>query len=363
MATRAEATERTFLVDTDVHEYLQRTSDLLPYLPPYWRRYLEETRWDRSRIAQHAYGTPTQFHGTRAEWLLPDGSMGTSLAQLQRSLLEDEGVDIAVLNGFFHVSAMRGNYELATALASAYNDWQVEHWLAKEPRLRGSVHVVARDPRQAAREIDRVAEHPQVVQVFLPIVSDCEYGDPFYRPIFEAAVRNRLAVAFHHGQATHSGVGYPRYYIEWHTLAPPQGSISQLVSLICNGLFDRLPDLKVLFLETGVAWVPWLMWRLDQQYRENRREVPWVKRLPSEHMRDSVRVATQPMGDLSIRHFLQLVEMAQCDRLYVFSTDFPHYDADSLANVLPESMPRALRERIMWRNALEAYPRLEGALP
>src|SRR5262249_59918509 len=100
-----------------------------------------------------------------------------------------------------------------------------------------------------------VAENPRMVRVSLPIVSDEEYGDPFYRPIFEAAARNRLAVAFHHGQATRSGVGYPRYYVEWHTLAPPQGSVSQLVSLIANGVFDRYEGLKVVFLETGVAWV------------------------------------------------------------------------------------------------------------
>ena len=48
-------------------------------------------------------------------------------------------------------------------------------------------------------------------------------------------------------------------------------------------------------LEAGVFWVPWLMRRLDIHYREFRSEIPWVKRLPSEHIRDNVRFATQPI--------------------------------------------------------------------
>jgi predicted TIM-barrel fold metal-dependent hydrolase len=361
-AAVAQQGERTFLIDTDVHEYMHSALDLVPFLPSHWQRYLTDGRWDKSKIAQQAYGIPNEFHGTRSDWLLSDGTMGTNLEQMRNVLFGAEHVDMAILNGFAHFDAMRGNYELATALASAYNDWQVQEWLDKEARLRGSVHVVTRDPQQAAKEIDRVAEHPSIVQVFLPAVSDCEYGDPFYRPIFEAAVRNNLAVALHHGLETRSGVGYPRYYVEWHTLAPPQASISQLVSLIANGLFDRLPELKVVLLETGVAWVPWLMWRFDQQYRENRAEIPWVKRLPSDHMRDSVRLSTQPMGDIKTKQFLQLVEMAKAERMFMFSTDFPHCDADALQNVLPAAVPIDLRRRIMYQNAIETYPRLQGFL-
>jgi predicted TIM-barrel fold metal-dependent hydrolase len=132
---------------------------------------------------------------------------------------------------------------------------------------------------------------------------------------------------------------------------------SQIMGLICNGIFDRHPDLKVVFLEAGVAWVPWFMWRADAQYRESRMEIPWVKRLPSEHMRDNVRIATQPIGDIKPRDFATLVEMTDSERIFLFSTDYPHYDADS-ENVL-KALPDELRQRIRYRNALETYPRLK----
>ena len=99
-------------------------------------------------------------------------------------------------------------------------------------------------PEQAAREIDRAAEHPRVVQVILPLFTDKQWGDPFYRPIWEAAVRNGLVVTFHHSMATETLLGWPRYYIEWHTLAAPRTPRSHQViePRSVNGVFDKLPD-------------------------------------------------------------------------------------------------------------------------
>jgi predicted TIM-barrel fold metal-dependent hydrolase len=258
---------------------------------------------------------------------------------------------------------MTGNFELARALASAYNDWQIDNFLEKEPRLRGSVHVVAEDPEEAAREIDRVAEHPQIVQVFLPTVTDRQYGDPRYRPIFEAAVRNDLVVTLHHGVGTQTVFGYPRHFFEWHTLAAPIGAVSQLTSILCGGVFEALPDLKLVLLETGVAWVPWFMWRADEQYKELRMISPWMKRLPSAHIRDSVRVSTQPLADVPVKDFVKLVEMVEAEDVFMFATDYPHYDADSADKVLPATVPEALRNKICFQNALATYPRLAALAP
>ena len=232
----------------------------------------------------------------------------------------------------------------------------------EDERLRGSVHVVTHMPEEAAREIDRVAEHPQIVQVFLPLLTTREYGDPMYRPIFEAAERNGLAVALHHGMHTRVGQsGYPRYWAEWHALAPPLAAQIQVTRRLFNGLFDRFPDLSVVVLETGVAWVPWFLWRLDEHYKYARADIPWVKRLPSEHVRGNVRVATQPMSDITPKRFQQIVEMSETEDVFVFSTDYPHFDADSIAQTLPERvLSRDLRERVLHRNAMHAYPRLRG---
>jgi predicted TIM-barrel fold metal-dependent hydrolase len=366
MATTAvtpdvSASPSTFIIDTDVHEGMRSTAELEPYLKEHWRRWRGIT--PHPQVFSMPYAVPDHSN-VRLDWKLPDsdGTTGTDPGMMVKHLFDEEGVSIAVLNGLFHPSASGASWDYACAVVSAYNDWQIDQWLNRDDRLRGSVHVVAHNPEHAVREIERVGPNPQMVQVFLPTVTDRQYGDPMYRPIFAAAARHELAVTFHHGAHTRTVLGYPRYYVEWHTLAAPQATAGQATSLICSGMFEELPDLRVVFLESGVAWVPWLMWRLDQRAKEERREVPWLKRLPSEIMREHVRFSTQPLGDIKPKQFLQLIEMAEAEKLFVFSTDYPHFDADSTQTIQSSTLPLELRERICWRNALEAYPRLRASL-
>jgi uncharacterized protein len=359
LASPAEARTRSLLIDTDVHENLGSKMDLLPYMNDYWQHYMRTYQFDRSPNTPSAWPyTAMLVTRGRAEWTAEDGSIGRDIDALRDHLFVEEGVSHALLNGQFYPGFMAGNYEFATALARAYNDWQIDNWVEKDERLYGSIQIVAHDVQEAVREIDRVAEHPRIVQVFLPLTHDRQYGDPRYHPIFEAAVRNDLVVAMHHLNYTQTLLGYPRYWLEWHTLCAPSAAMNQLMSFIANGVFDKFPTLKLVLLETGVGWLNWFMWRADAQYKELRMEVPWVKRLPSEHVRDNVRLSTQPMGDVKPQDFAELVEMTETQGNFMFSSDYPHFDADSV-NVY-DRLPEGMRERLCFRNALETYPRLKG---
>ena len=128
----------------------------------------------------------------------------------------------------------------------------------------------------------------------MPASSRYVCGSPFYHPIFEAAVRNNLNIAMHQSYATETAVGLLPYYIEWHT-AITQAWQCQLIGLVSHGVFDKYPDLRVSLLESSWTWMPSLMWRFDYNYDSTRREIPWVKRTPSEYIRDHVRISTQPM--------------------------------------------------------------------
>ena len=50
-------------------------------------------------------------------------------------------------------------------------------------------------------------------------------------------------------------------------------------------------------IEGGFAWLPSLMWRLDQHWARHREEVPHVTRPPSEIMRQGLWITTQPMEE------------------------------------------------------------------
>jgi uncharacterized protein len=217
------------------------------------------------------------------------------------------------------------------------------------------VQVACQDPVAAAREIDRVGSHPQMVQVFLPIVTHMEpVGDSFYHPMLDAMERNNLRLAMHQTQATKTPFGYHRFYIEWHS-AIPQASMSEVISLIFNGTFERYPNLKVNVMESGLTWVPHMMSRLDAQYRELRVEVPWVKRLPSDYMRDHIAVTTQPMEQMTAKSLMTYLELMESDEMVMFSSDYPHFDFDSPGRALPPGVPEDIKRKILGENALKFY--------
>ena len=67
-----------------------------------------------------------------------------------------------------------------------------------------------------------------------------------------------------------------------------------LTNWIINGLPERFPKLKMVWIESGLAWVPFLMQRLDHEYMMRSSEAPLLKRKPSEYMRE-MYYSSQPL--------------------------------------------------------------------
>ena len=112
----------------------------------------------------------------------------------------------------------------------------------------------------------------------------------------------------------------------------------------------------MVLLEGGFAWLPGLMWRLNKNWKGLRREVPWVRRLPSEIIREHFRLSTQPMEEPEDpKQFLPLLEMLGSDDLLLFATDYPHWDFDAPDQAFPVRLPAALERKIMSENARAVY--------
>jgi uncharacterized protein len=252
--------------------------------------------------------------------------------------------------------------QLASALATAYNRWLVEEWLPRDARLKGSLVVAPHDPGRAVEEIHRVGEHPDVVQVIVSCGAAAAYGDRRYHPIWAACAELGLPVAMHVGaeglgaNAAPTATGYPAYYLEWHTLLPTT-AMSHLVSLVANGVFERLPGFRVALVEAGVAWLPGVLWRLDANWRALRAETPWVKELPSETVRRSVRFTTQPLEQpVTLDQLWAVLEATDgLGDMLMFATDYPHWDFDAPDSAFPVRLPADLEQKIMAGNANSLY--------
>jgi predicted TIM-barrel fold metal-dependent hydrolase len=253
--------------------------------------------------------------------------------------------------------------DFAAALASAYNDWTIDFWLTRhnpDERFKSAMFVAPQDPEAAAREIDRVGDHPHIVQVLFNTATGTPLGHKRFHPIYEAAERHGLPVAVHPGTEGRAIAGPPTAagwvgkYIEWHTCLP-QTAMTHAVSLVCQGVFEKFPRLKVVLVECGVSWLSHVMWRLDKNYKALRQEVPWLRRLPSEYMKEHLRLTSQPIEEPpTSEQFLQMLEMIDAERTLLLSTDYPHWDFDDPL-IAFKGVPERLKQRIFYRNAAELY--------
>ncbi len=254
--------------------------------------------------------------------------------------------------------------DAAAMIASAYNDWIAATWLDADERYRGTVVVGAQDPSLAAAEVRRAGADPRFVAVLLPM-TNVLMGQRQLYPIYEAAAELGIPIVVHPNSSegifrTSPGLAGapPTYYVEWHT-GLSQVFQANLISLVCHGVFERFPALKVVITEGGLGWVPDVMWRLDKNVRGLRDEVPWVRRLPSEYVVDHVRFTSQPLPEPERRaHLHALCEIIHADRTLLFSSDYPHWDFDSPRHALT-ALPAGIRQRVRVENAVETFgPRL-----
>jgi predicted TIM-barrel fold metal-dependent hydrolase len=293
----------------------------------------------------------------RDAWPPEGGPPGSSLSFMQAQHLDTNGVRFGILNPLGDTGQGMRNLALAAAFARAVNAWQLAEWTAKDARLRASVVVSYEDPPAAVAEIERCAGNPAFAQVLLLSRTAEPLGQRRYWPIYEAAAAAGLPVGIHafgYGGWPMTPGGWPSYYIEEMT-GHAQSAQSQVISLVLEGVFERVPALRVVMIEAGFAWAPPLLWRLDRHFPRLRGELPHLKRLPSEYIREHVWWTTQPMEEPERpRHVLETIGWLGWDRL-LFATDYPHWDFDDPAAVLPSGGSEAERAMLFRDNAAALY--------
>lgn len=342
------------IVDTDIHPMPKSTEELLEYMAEPWRSLPEQLHSPFALVLYLPPGGPVRTDASGADGL----PAGSDPELTERQLFGDAGIDFGIL-----LPQVRTHFnpEYEVALCAATNDWLADTWLSKyngHGRWRGTISICANQPETSAREIERWAGHPGMLQLRMNAYAGLPFGDPFYDPIYEAATRAGIPVAVHFskgaGVSLLTPVGYLSYFFEHHALYHLTYA-SHLVSLICSGTFERFPDLKFIFVEGGYSWCLPLLWRLDQQWTQLRKEVPWLKRKPSEYIRDHVWWTTQPIEEPPKHSHLQRVlELADAEHNLLFSTDYPHWDYDNPDQVF-RRVPERIRQRVFCENALELF--------
>ncbi|HKV46267.1 MAG TPA: amidohydrolase family protein [bacterium] len=352
-------------IDADVHHDWASEAELHQYLSKEWREFVRMPGKTTNRIRPATMAYPhTGGTNKRIDTYPPNGGgPGSDYATMKRQLLDPLDVRAAILSYSIGHNAGLPNLYLATAVCRAANDWSIDRWLdGRDDRLFGAVLVPTQVPEEAAAEVRRVGRHPRMKEVIL--ISNGlgkPFGHPAYHPIYEAAVDVGLPVALHvAGELSATGAhvaggGVPSTRLENITLAP-QAEQHHLTSLIAHGVFEKYRALKILLVENGVSWLPWLLWNLDDNYKYWRQESPWVKKRPSEYVRERVKLTTQPLEDPARPE--QLMEVLESfggmEDLLCFATDYPHWDADD-PQYIARKLPESWLPKVFYENAREFF--------
>jgi predicted TIM-barrel fold metal-dependent hydrolase len=268
-------------------------------------------------------------------------------------------VDIGILEPQLR-GEIAAEEELAKCIAT--NGWLADAWLAgpsnAHGRWRGSICTTLHEPVGSARELERWADHPMMVQALITPEVRFGLGDPRCDPFYEAAARLGMPVAVHVARGPDDRVpigpvGSNSWYVDFFTAAVPLVYATHITSLIFDGAFTRFPDLRFTFTEGAFTWALPLMWRLDAVWEARKAYLPEVRRRPSAYIRDHIRFATQPVEDPEDRDdLIGYLETMRAEELLMFSTDYPHWSYDDPGWAI-QRLPRAARDRIMFQNAVE----------
>ena len=108
-----------------------------------------------------------------------------------------------------------------------------------------------------------------------------------YMKLYAALEERGLPLAFH--AATNWGdqsMNITNRFIATHALGFTWFNIVHMTNWVVNGMPERFPGLKSIWIESGLAWIPFLMQRLDNEYMMRSSEAPTLKRKPSDYMRE-----------------------------------------------------------------------------
>ncbi len=276
---------------------------------------------------------------------------------LTRRAMESIGIDYMVVfpTGMLQLG-MTPQTDMEVLLSRAYNRWMVEKLLKADNRIKSLLFLPVSEPDAALRMVEEFAGEPGVIGFMVTSVRDKPLHINPYMKLYAALEERRMPLAFHGGYSWQNpSMTQFHRFIGVHALGFVFWNMAHLTNWVLNGLPERFPNLKVMWMESGLAWVPFLMQRLDNEYMMRTSEAPLLKRLPSEYIRE-MYFSSQPLERRNLKALEVTMEMMDAENRVLYASDWPHWDFDLPSTIfdLPFLSGRAKRN-ILGETALKLF--------
>jgi predicted TIM-barrel fold metal-dependent hydrolase len=258
--------------------------------------------------------------------------------------------------------------ELKLVCVRAYNDF-LRDWASADPdRLITVMTTPFWDLDAAVAEIERCAGtgHRGLLFTGEPWRFGLPHlGDPHWDRLWAAATDAGMPVHLHLGSGDTTTSFTPERVAAHGTAATYSYASTELflknglqvADLLGSGVLPRFPDLKVVSVESGIGWIPFVLEAVDHSYLEGRRDrtSQW-ELLPSEYFARQV-YACYWFETVAPRRLLDEIPVDNV----LFETDFPHPTClygetvhEKIEAGLGEAPPE-VRRKFLWDNAAKLY--------
>jgi predicted TIM-barrel fold metal-dependent hydrolase len=219
--------------------------------------------------------------------------------------------------------------EMENDLCWAYNRWLTEKVLPESGgRMYSALCLPFSDPAECLRQVETFGDRKGVSGFMVTTVRTLPVYDNAYMKVYRAMEERGLSLSFHSGPNWQEPVFRScNRFISVHALGFSFYNILHCTNWVINGLGERFPKLPVIWIEAGLAWIPFLMQRLDNEYMMRPSEAPLLKKKPSEYMRD-MYYSSQPI-EIQDRGALECTfRMMDAENRLLYASDYPHWDFD-----------------------------------
>jgi len=364
-----QATERGYknfpIVDVDSHHYeLESFNEILEYMddPVLQQLAMSAGQTGMRGTGLLAGGVGYQDMGGRVT-RYPLRKMEKAPGDPHRDItltkrwMDAMGVDVAVMFPSPMLQlGLHPQIEVEVALGRAYNRWLTERVLAHEPRIRSMLYLPFNDPEAAYQMVQELGGAKGVAGFMVTSARHRPVQHNAYIKTYALLEEMGLPLAFHAGYNWNDqAMGMMNKFISVHAIGFVFFNMIHLTNWIMNGLPERFPKLKVIWIESGLAWLPFMMQRLDNEYMMRSSEAPALKMRPSDYMREMF-FSSQPLEMTDPAALELTLRMIKAETQLLYSSDYPHWDFDLPSTIydLPFLDEQAKRN-ILGGNAMRVF--------
>jgi uncharacterized protein len=287
----------------------------------------------------HNLGTPVSYQGKpmRHAQRKPDtvGSMELTNLSERLAIMDEEGISLQVLySTLFLAYPLSCNPAYVTAMCDAYNRW-LGDVLSGQDRLKWVGVVNLDDIPASVRQVNEAKKLGAVGMMILGTAGDRLLDDASLLPFYEAVAESDLPLAVHVGWSCPSINNLYSHIYPSGVIPFTMPVLMGLVSMMSGGIFDRFPNLRVVYLEAGCLWVHFILERLHHRFQHSgknlvnvvSRTAPIQKLAPMDYVKKGNLYFSAEIEDALLPEVLELVG----DRQILFGSDMPHGDRERFA--------------------------------